>query len=256
MAELAAYQYFLIGLIFVWSGTVRSALGFGGAVLSLPFLLLVHNDPLIFLPIIAAHLLVFSSLTVYKNHRISQQTNTESTVAWAFLGKLLAVMIIPKLIGVFGIITLPPKVMGSIIFMIISVYALSYIFNRPFESKNKVIDLIFLILGAYISGTSLIGAPLVIVVCAKYIPRTQIRDTLFVLWFVLVIVKMASFVYAKIDLQLIHHLWLLPCAGLGHIIGLKLHDYLLNTDSVKFYRILGLILLITSMIGLYRAWVA
>ncbi len=254
MGDLAAYQYFLIGLIFVWSGTVRAALGFGGAVLALPFLLLIHNDPLVFLPIIAVHLLVFSALTVYQNHHISKQANTESSVAWAFLGKVLAIMIIPKLIGVFGIITLPPKLMGSIIFVIISVYALSYMFNRPFVSSSKTIDLLFLVLGGYISGTSLIGAPLVIVVFAKYIPRTQMRDTLFVLWFVLVVVKMASFIYAKIDLQLIHHLWLLPCAGIGHYFGLKLHDYLLKTDSTKFYRILGSILLVTSMIGLYRAW--
>ena len=52
MNDLALYQYMLIGLIFIWSGIVRSGLGFGGAVLSLPFLLLVHNDPLVFLPLI------------------------------------------------------------------------------------------------------------------------------------------------------------------------------------------------------------
>jgi len=32
MADLLPYQYALIGLIFVWSGFVRSGLGFGGAV--------------------------------------------------------------------------------------------------------------------------------------------------------------------------------------------------------------------------------
>ena len=48
MSDLALYQYVLIGLIFIWSGFVRSGLGFGGAVLSLPFLLLVLDDPLKF----------------------------------------------------------------------------------------------------------------------------------------------------------------------------------------------------------------
>ncbi|HRQ57795.1 MAG TPA: hypothetical protein PLN31_10285 [Azoarcus taiwanensis] len=48
MADLLWYQCVLIGLIFVWSGFVRTGLGFGGAVLALPFLLLVHNDPLVF----------------------------------------------------------------------------------------------------------------------------------------------------------------------------------------------------------------
>ena len=61
MLELLWWQYALIGIIFVWSGFVRSGLGFGGAVLALPFLLLVLNEPLVFLPIISIHLLVFSS---------------------------------------------------------------------------------------------------------------------------------------------------------------------------------------------------
>ena len=50
MEHLAPVQLVLIGLVFVWSGFVRSGLGFGGAVLALPFLLLIHNDPLLFLP--------------------------------------------------------------------------------------------------------------------------------------------------------------------------------------------------------------
>ena len=44
MADLLWYQYVLIGLIFAWSGFVRTSLGFGGAVLALPFLLLVVNE--------------------------------------------------------------------------------------------------------------------------------------------------------------------------------------------------------------------
>jgi hypothetical protein len=66
---------------------------------------------------------------------------------------------------------------------------------------------------------------------------------------------MGSFVIADIDLQLSHHLWLLPCAALGHVVGSRIHQYLLTADSVKFYRILGSALLITSTIGLIKAWV-
>ena len=58
MTELAWTQVALIGLIFVWSGFVRSGLGFGGALFTLPFLLLIHNDPVFFLPIISLHLLL------------------------------------------------------------------------------------------------------------------------------------------------------------------------------------------------------
>ncbi|MGO1601173.1 MAG: sulfite exporter TauE/SafE family protein, partial [Halomonas sp.] len=50
MTDLLWYQYAIIGLIFAWSGFVRTSLGFGGAVLALPFLLLVTNEPLVFLP--------------------------------------------------------------------------------------------------------------------------------------------------------------------------------------------------------------
>jgi uncharacterized membrane protein YfcA len=255
MAGLEPYQYLLIGVVFIWSGIVRSGLGFGGAVLALPFLLLIDDQPLVYLPIIAVHLLVFSSLTVYQNNRRVRSASAESTVAWRYLGKALAIMIVPKLVGVFGLINFPSQIMNTIIFSIISVYALAYVFNRPFKSKNKIADTLFLMLGGYISGTSLIGAPVIVAVFSKHVSRYQLRDTLFVLWFILVTIKMASFIYAGIDLQLEQHLWLLPCAGIGHYIGLRLHEYLLATDSVKFYRVLGGALLITSFIGLLKVWI-
>jgi uncharacterized membrane protein YfcA len=254
MADLAMYQYVLIAFAFIWSGIVRSALGFGGAVLSLPFLLLIYDEPLVFLPIIAVHLVIFSFLTIYRNHQRSKKTTEASSVDWRFLGYALGIMIISKLVGVFGLISLPGHIMSTVILVIISVYALSYILNRPFKSKNKVADVIFLVIGGYVSGTSLIGAPVVVAVFSKYVDRYRLRDTLLALWFILVIIKLASFVFFDIDLQLIHHFWLLPCAGVGHLIGLKLHNYLLDKEGVQFYRILGLALLTTSLIGLYQAW--
>lgn len=250
MHDLQTYQYALIGLIFVWSGFVRSGLGFGGAVLSLPFLLLVHNDVLVFLPLISVHLLVFSFITVAQNNR---NPSAGGTVDWRYLRYLLAIMIVPKLIGVFGLVTLPAKVLSGVIFSIVLVYSLSYIFNRPFKSNSRFIDTLFLLLGGYISGTSLIGAPLIIAVAAQHLAKTQLRDTLFVLWFVLVTIKMAAFVYFDVDLQLIHHLWLLPCAAIGHVIGLRFHDHMLETDTPVFFRVLGSTLLAISLLGLTRA---
>ncbi|MFT5606083.1 MAG: putative membrane protein YfcA, partial [Paracoccaceae bacterium] len=141
MHDLQTYQYALIGLIFVWSGFVRSGLGFGGAVLSLPFLLLVHNDVLVFLPLISVHLLVFSFITVAQNNR---NPSAGGTVDWRYLRYLLAIMIVPKLIGVFGLVTLPAKVLSGVIFSIVLVYSLSYIFNRPFKSNSRFIDTLFL----------------------------------------------------------------------------------------------------------------
>jgi uncharacterized membrane protein YfcA len=248
--DLQTYQYAIIGLIFVWSGFVRSGLGFGGAVLSLPFLLLVHNDVLVFLPLISVHLLVFSFITVAQNNR---NPSAGGTVDWRYLRYLLAIMIVPKLIGVFGLVTLPAKVLSGVIFSIVLVYSLSYIFNRPFKSNSRFIDTLFLLLGGYISGTSLIGAPLIIAVAAQHLAKTQLRDTLFVLWFVLVTIKMAAFVYFDVDLQLIHHLWLLPCAAIGHVIGLRFHDHMLEADTPVFFRVLGSTLLAISLLGLTRA---
>ncbi len=251
MENLLPYQYFLIGLIFIWSGFVRSGLGFGGAVLSLPFLLLVHNDALVFLPLISVHLLVFASITIIQNNR--KPDSGKGTVNWPYLRYLLLIMLIPKLIGVFGLVTLPSSVMSGVIFTIVAVYSLSYIFNRPFKSNSKVVDTVFLLLGGYISGTSLIGAPLIIAVAAQHVAREQLRDTLFALWLVLVAIKMAAFMYFGIDLQLIHHLWLLPCAFIGHLIGLRFHRHMLQTDTAVFMRFLGSALLLISLVGLTRA---
>jgi len=257
MSDLALYQYILIGLIFIWSGFVRSGLGFGGAVLSLPFLLLVVDEPLIFLPLIAVHLLVFASLTIWLNNRRKsgikdQAGNAEGTVDWRYLWRILGIMIVPKMIGVFGLITLPSDIMSLIIFVIVAVYSVSYILDRPFRSGSRAIDVVFLMLGGYVSGTSLIGAPLIIAVVAQHLPKEKLRDTLFALWFILVTIKMAAFVWVDIDLQLIHHLWLLPCAAVGHVIGLYAHDRILRADTPVFFRVLGSVLLIVSSIGMVQ----
>lgn len=258
MADLAIYQYVLIALIFIWSGFVRSGLGFGGAVMSLPFLLLIDNQPLVYLPIIAVHLLFFSSLTVWQNWRKHKQgaiqsletTTSSGTVDWMYLKKALGIMIVPKLIGVFGLLTLPATLMTVIIFAIVSVYSVSYIINKPFKSNHPALDIGFLMLGAYISGTSLIGAPLILAVFATHVAKQQLRDTLFVLWFILVTIKMAAFIYAGVDLQLIHHLWLLPAATIGHLIGLRFHEKIVHGDTRVFYRVLGITLLLVSAMGL------
>jgi uncharacterized membrane protein YfcA len=239
----------------VWSGFVRSALGFGGSVLTLPFLLMVHNAPLVYLPIIAVHMLIFSSITVYRSHRDTRRAGlpaSEGTVNWPFVRYALLLMIIPKLIGVAGVIMLPTDIVSGFIFTVVLIYSVSYILDRPLKSSNKAVDALFLVVGGYISGTSLVAAPLVVPVAASHVPRNQLRDTLFVLWFVLVAVKLAAFAYSGVDLQWRHHLWLLPCATFGHLAGLRFHDYSLRADTRLFYRVLGFGLLTVSLVGLLR----
>lgn len=268
MADLLWYQYALIGLIFCWSGFVRSSLGFGGAVLALPFLLLVHNEPLVFLPLIAVHLMIFSSWIAWQGHRqlkaagagvsggsmvsgqLSDHPPADSNIDWRYLGKALSIMIVPKLIGVVGLLTLPAQLMTAVIFTIVIVYGISYALNRPFRSNSRVVDVVLLALGGYVSGTSLIGAPLLVAVFASHVARHQLRDTLFVLWFILVVIKMVSFIIAGVDLQLIHHLWLLPCALVGHLLGERVHQYLIDGRSDVFFRVLGVVLVLVSIMGL------
>ena len=88
MPDLSFIQMALIGLIFIWSGFVRSGLGFGGAALTLPILLYIVDNPLFWLPIIACHLLIFSGLTLY---------NRLDNVDWSYLKKALVIMIVPKM---------------------------------------------------------------------------------------------------------------------------------------------------------------
>ena len=258
MTDLALWQYLTIALLFVWGGFVRSGLGFGGAVLTLPFLLMVHNAPLVYLPIISVHLLLFSFLTIAQAHLRGRRAGNavtapvQTTVNWAFLRYALPLMLIPKLIGVAGVITLPATVVSSFIFVVVGAYAVSYILQRPFKSTSRKLDAFFMILGGYVSGTSLIAAPLVVPVAASRVARHELRDTLFVLWFVLVAIKLIAFAWTGIDLQWRHHLWLLPCAAVGHVLGLRFHDYTLRADTALFFRVLGVGLLTVSMAGLAR----
>lgn len=257
MSDLSWVQLGLIALVFIWSGFVRSGLGFGGAALSLPFLLLIADRPVVFLPIIGIHLLVFSSLTVWQSHRQSKvdEQVEGGTVDWRYLGKLLALLLVPKLIGVFGLLTLPDAVMSGIIFVIVGGYSISYILNKPFRSTSKPLEWLFIILGGYISGASLVGAPLLIAVAAQHVARHQLRDTLFALWFVLVCIKLGAFIAFGVDLQWLAALYLLPAAAIGHVLGLRFHALLQRADSSQFYRWLGWVLLITSSFGVVQVLV-
>jgi uncharacterized protein len=252
MSDLTLLEYSLIGLIFVWSGFVRSGLGFGGAVLALPFLLLIINDPLVFLPLIAMHLIFFSSLIMLQSQR-KKASQTAPSINWTYLKRAMSIMIVPKIAGVIGLLTLPPVIMSSVIFLIVLAYAIGYIVNRPIAITSRWQEYGFLGLGAYVSGTSLTGAPLIVPVVASKVTKQELRNTLFVLWWILTLIKLVSFVIAGVDLQLIHHLWLLPCAFVGHLLGERMHHYLVNQETPTFFRVLGSALVIVSLTGLLKS---
>ena len=111
----------LVGLIFLWTGFVRTGLGFGGAAIGLPLMLLIGGSPVYWLPIIGIHLLFFSSLTLFKSIK---------RVDWRYLKQSLLWIIPPTLVGVAGLLSLPDQVVIVFIYLITIFYATTWIFNQ------------------------------------------------------------------------------------------------------------------------------
>ena len=236
-------QLVAIVLIFIWTGFVRSGIGFGGAALGLPLLLLVDDKPLVFLPVIGTHLLFFTSLTL---------ASRIQNVNWPVVGKVMAVIILPKIAGLIGLFSFPNYWLVMAVFSITLFYGFTWLINYTIKSQSKTVDMVLLMLGGYVSGTSLIGAPLIAAVVARYVSRIQLRETLFVLWIILVTFKMGAFIAYEVELQWQFSLFLLPFVGIGHYVGLKAHDYLVASDSTTFHRFLGASLVVVSLAGLIK----
>ena len=120
LLDFSFYQIVSIALIFMWTGFVRTGLGFGGAALGLPLMLFVHNNPLLWLPMISVHLLFFSGLTLL---------NRLHNVDWTYLRQSLFYIIPPAIIGVFGLINLPVLLLDSLIYSITLFYGFNWLFN-------------------------------------------------------------------------------------------------------------------------------
>lgn len=244
MSDLLFWQYIAIAAVFVWGGFVRTGLGFGGGALTLPLLLLMVDDPVVFLPIIAVHLLVFAFLTVGTRMDL---------VDWRYVARVLLVILPFKLAGVVGLLNLPGNVLTAMVYVITAFYAVSYLVGIEFKSKSRVMDTALLAAGGYISGTSLIGAPLIIAVVVRYVARENLRETLFVLWVVLVVIKIAAFLWTGTDMQWVHQLWLFPAAFVGHLLGMRFHRHLGRVAPQTFLRVVGAALLAITVVGLGNA---
>ena len=228
------------GLVFIWTGFVRSGLGFGGAALGLPIMLFIHDQPLFWLPVIGFHLLFFSSLTL--RTRIND-------VDWRYIRHSSMYIIPAALAGVFGLLSIPNQWMLLFIYGITLLYGLLWLMDLQIQSNKAWVDKLLLTSGGYIAGTSLTGAPLMVAVYMRHVDPRQLRNTLFVLWFMLVVIKMSTFAALDVDLHFVSALLLLPVAAIGHVIGLKTHELILTNDGV-FKRIVGGALLIICVLGL------
>lgn len=235
-------QTLLIGLIFVWTGFVRTGLGFGGAALGLPLMLFIDDRPLLWLPIIGAHLLFFSGLTL--------RTRLDN-VDWAYLRRSSTFIIPAALVGVFGLLNLPNDWLLIFIYSVTLFYAFIWVMNWSIHSRHDWVDKLLLILGGYVAGTSLTGAPLMVAVYMRNVAKEQLRNTLFVLWFILVAIKMSTFAALGVEMNLLTALMLLPVAAIGHVLGLKAHDAIIRNDA-HFKRWTGVGLMIVSGLGLLK----
>ena len=232
----------LVGLIFLWAGFVRTGLGFGGAALGLPLMLLIGGSPVYWLPIIGIHLLFFSSLTLFKSIK---------KVDWRYLKHSLLWIIPPTLVGVAGLISLPDKVVIVFIYSITIFYAITWIFNQKISSHKSWVDKLLLVLGGYVAGTTLTGAPLIVAVYMRHVTKEYLRNTLFVLWFILVSIKMVTFMSLGVVIDWEFSLALIPIAAIGHVIGIKAHKKIIENDQV-FKKWVGSMLLLISSFGLLK----
>lgn len=242
-ADFSLIQIILSGLLFTWAGFVRSGLGFGGAALGLPLMLFVYDQPLYWLPMIGIHLLFFSALTL---------RTRLNNVNWGYL-KQASLFVIPgALIGVFGLISLPTLWLVVFIYSITLFYAIIWILNISLHSNNSWWDRFLLITGGYVAGISLSGAPIMVAVFMRNISASQLRNTMFVLWFILVSIKLATLAAFGIRLHVVNAVLLLPVAAIGHVIGLKLHELILQNDR-RFKQAVGVVLCVICLSGLYNA---
>jgi uncharacterized membrane protein YfcA len=221
---LTTTEIAFISLIFVWIGFVRTGLGFGGAVLGLPLLMLVKGSPIDWLPIIGIHLLFFSGIAL---------ANDLDTVDWKYFKKSLPWILPAKVVGVIGLISLPPTVMTIIVYSITFIYALTWIMNFQIASSEGWASRPTTYYRGYISGTSLNGRTTASSsLHAATLISKKLRNTLFVLWFLLVMIKMTAFVIVDVYINWQFSLMLIPVAALGHFVGLKVHDRVIENDTI------------------------
>lgn len=229
-----------IAALFAWSGFVRSGLGFGGVALTLPALLLIAPDATLWLPAIGFHLLFFSWLEL--RHRWT-------AVDWKYIGRSMRWLIIPKLIGVVGLISLPADWLALLIYIIVLFYAAQWISGRHIHSASPWQDRALLMFGGYVSGTALSSAPAIVAVYARHVAQQQLRATLFAVWMIVVTVKLISFVAFAVPLQWALALAVFPLTAVGHYLGLQLYRKLAHNER-RMKRAIGGGLALISCIGL------
>lgn len=244
LSDFSITQFIFLAVIFIWTGFVRTGLGFGGAALGLPLLLFVYDEPIYWLPIIGSHLLFFSGLTL---------TTRLANVDYAYLKKAALIIVPFSLVGVFGLISFPSEWLVLFIYSVSLFYAVLWLMGLAVSSSNIWVDRFLLAVGGYVAGVSLTGAPLMVAVFMRNVAMAKLRNTLFVLWFSIVSMKMLTFIILGVDVQFLAALCLVPVAYIGHLLGLKAHEYIMQNDKL-FKRVVGGGLVLVSSLGLAKVF--
>jgi len=227
-------------ICFIWSGFLRTGLGVGATVLMLPFALLVVDNPLVIIPVVATHAVFLSTITVAQNFH---------NVDWRYVGTFMTLIFLPFIAGIYGLISLSEKWLTLLIYTITFVYALSYIFPMKLQITNRFTDFLSLMIGGYINGLSFTGGPPLAAVMSKYVSKKQFRDTFLATVIFIAIVKLATLLFMNISLQPQLQLYMIPAVLIGHILGLRFHQHFVTMNDRDFYRWLGVVILLITILG-------
>ena len=88
-----------------------------------------------------------------------------------------------------------------------------------------------------------------IAVFLRNVPVTKLRDTMFVLWFIIVTIKILTLYILDVPLQTVAAIALIPVAAIGHVLGLRTHVYIMRHDTL-FKRLIGILLIVVCVGGL------
>ena len=242
--DFSHLQIALMALIFAWTAFVRSGIGFGGIALGMPFMLLVHDEAMFWLPIFGTHLLFFSAITLRKRFR---------AVDWRYLQQISVYILPAALLGIFSLLTLPNHYIITFIYCFSIFYAFTWLANWKVNSRQGWLDKFLLGFGGYIIGSGMPGMPLISSVVIRFVSLENLRNTLFVLISTLTIIRMGTFVAVEVNMHFLFALCLIPTAWIGHHFGMRAHDAIINNQAL-FKKVIGTMLILVSSLGLLKVY--
>ena len=129
-----------------------------------PIALLAIDSIIYLVPIVGIQVIIFSSLTLlaggYKN------------VDWPNTIKLILAILPMYLVGVFGLMQFPDFWLLTVTYGFVLFYSVSYIMQWTIKS-SPWLNVPLIIVGAYITGLSLSGSPIIAAVALQYLNKQQ-----------------------------------------------------------------------------------